>query len=97
VPQSVQADGILVPAGDCQNTRHHDLEHRMLNAIRIAIRHCFGEPQANNMFGLRLPQKQHATINWLPPAKSTVSFLRRTDGRSNGSGVSLDIAAVAMG
>jgi hypothetical protein len=35
--------------------------------------------------------------DWLPPAKSTVSFLRRTDGRSNGSGVSSVIAAVAQG
>jgi hypothetical protein len=35
--------------------------------------------------------------DWLPPAKSTVSFLRRTDGRPNGSGVSSVIAAVAQG
>jgi hypothetical protein len=45
VPQSVEVDGILVSAGDCQNTRHHHLEHRMPDAVRIAaIRHCFGEP-----------------------------------------------------
>ena len=64
-------------------------EHRMLNAVRVAaIRHCFGEQEANTMFALRLPQNQHATIGRLVvPAKSTVSFLRRTDGRSNGSGV----------
>jgi hypothetical protein len=56
--------------------RHHHLEHRMLNAVRIAaIRHCFGEPQANTMFALRLPQKQHATIGRLAAAgKSTVSY-----------------------
>jgi hypothetical protein len=35
--------------------------------------------------------------DWLPPPKSTVSFLRRTDGRSNGDGVSSVIAAVAQG
>jgi hypothetical protein len=27
-----------------------------------AIRHCFGEPQANTMLALRLPQKQQAAI-----------------------------------
>jgi hypothetical protein len=32
VPQSVEVDCILVPAGDRQNTRHHHLEHRMLDA-----------------------------------------------------------------
>jgi hypothetical protein len=35
--------------------------------------------------------------NWLPPLKSTVSFLLRTDGRSKGSGVSSGMAAVAAG
>jgi len=63
VPQPVEVDGILVPARDRQNTRHHHLEHRMPDAVRIAaIRHCFGEPQANTMLALRLPQKQHAAI-----------------------------------
>jgi hypothetical protein len=58
MPQPVEVDGILVPAGDRQNTRHHHLEHRMPDAVRIAaIRHCFGEPQANTTFALRLPQK----------------------------------------
>jgi hypothetical protein len=33
----------------------------------------------------------------LPPAKSTVSFLRRTDGRSKGSGVASVMMAVALG
>jgi hypothetical protein len=63
VPQPVEVDGILVPAGDRQNTRHHHLEHRVPDALRIAaIRHCFGEPQANTMLALRLPQKQQAAI-----------------------------------
>jgi hypothetical protein len=35
--------------------------------------------------------------DWLPLLKSTVSFLRRTDGRSKGSGVSSGMAAVAVG
>ena len=63
VPQPVEVDGILVPARDRQNTRHHHLEHRMPDAVRIAaIRHCFGEPPAHTMLALRLPQKQHAAI-----------------------------------
>ena len=69
VPQPVEVDCILVPAGDRQNTRHHHLEHRMPDAVRIAaIWHCFGEPQANTMFALRLPQKQHAAIGRLVAA-----------------------------
>jgi hypothetical protein len=41
----------------------------MLDAVRIAaIRHCFGEPQANTMFALPLPQKQHAAIGRLVAA-----------------------------
>jgi hypothetical protein len=35
--------------------------------------------------------------DWLPPSKSTVSFLRRTDGRSKGSSILLVMAAVAQG
>ena len=35
--------------------------------------------------------------DWLPPSKSTVSFLRRTDGSSKGSSVSSFMAAVAQG
>jgi hypothetical protein len=64
VPQPVEVDGILVPARDRQNTRHHHLEHRMPDAVRIAaIRHCFGEPQANTMLALRLPQKQWRRVD----------------------------------
>jgi len=41
----------------------------MLDAVRIAaIRHCFGEPQANTMFALCLSQKQHAAIGRLVAA-----------------------------
>ena len=66
VPQSVEVDGILLPAGDPQKTGCHHLEHRVPDAVRIAaIRHCFGEPQANTMFALRLPQKQHAAVGRL--------------------------------
>jgi hypothetical protein len=69
VPQPVEVDCILVPAGDRQNTRHHHLEHRMPDAVRIAaIGHCFGEPPANAMFALRLPQKQQAAVGRLVAA-----------------------------
>src|SRR5262249_36782162 len=36
-----------------------------------------------------------ASEDWLPPAKSTVSFLRRMAGRSKGSGVSVFMTAEA--
>src|SRR5258708_1092635 len=38
-----------------------------------------------------------ASEDWVPPSKSTVSFLRSTAGRSKGSGVSSVMAAVALG
>jgi hypothetical protein len=59
--------GISRPPAECgifadcdrQNTRHHHLEHRMPDAVRIAaIRNCFGEPQANTMLALRLGDGQ---------------------------------------
>jgi hypothetical protein len=56
-----------------------------------------GEPAYTDR-ALRLSQQKNATMeDWLPPLKSTVSFLRQTDGRSKGSGVSSDMAAVAQG
>jgi hypothetical protein len=64
----------------------------MLNAVRIAaIRHCFGEPQANTMFALRLPQKQDATIGRLAAAgKSTVSYCHAAlIGEATGGNTSL--------
>jgi hypothetical protein len=45
------------------------IKHRIPDAVRIAaIRLCFGEPQANNMRALRLPQKQQAAIGRLVAA-----------------------------
>ena len=71
----------------------------MPDAVRIAaIRHCFGEPQANTMLALRLPQEQQAAIGRLVDAgKIDGEFLASDDGRSNGSGVSSVMAAVAQG
>ena len=41
----------------------------MPDAVRIAaIWHCLGEPHANTMFALRLPQKQHAAVGRLVAA-----------------------------
>jgi hypothetical protein len=69
VPQPIEINGIFVSAGDRCDARHHHLEHRMLDAVRIAaIRHCFGEPQANTMFALRLPQQQQTRIGRLGAA-----------------------------
>jgi hypothetical protein len=45
-----------------------------------------------DQFGSRPPME-----DWLPPLKSTVIFLRQTDGRSKGSSVSSVMAAVAVG
>ena len=81
MPQPEEVDGVLVPAGDRQNTRNHHLEHRMPDAVGIAaIWHCFGEPQANTMFALRLPQKQHAAIGRLIAAGKIDGKFLASDG-----------------
>jgi ABC-type Mn2+/Zn2+ transport system ATPase subunit len=42
VPQPIEIDGILVPAGNRRDARRHHLEHRVLDAVGIAaIRHRF--------------------------------------------------------
>jgi hypothetical protein len=49
-------------------------------------------------FLFRAPQQQQAAIRGLvAAAKSAVSFLRRTDGRSKGSRVASVMSAVALG
>jgi hypothetical protein len=58
VPQPVEVDGILVATGDRRNPRHHQLEHSVTDAARIApIRHRFGKPPAHPKLALRLPQQ----------------------------------------
>ena len=69
VPQPVEVDGILVAAGDRRDARHHHLEHRVPDAVRIApIRHRIGKPPAHPELALRLPQQQQAAIRGLVAA-----------------------------
>ena len=59
VPQPVEVDGILVPAGNRRDPRRHHLEHRVPDAVRIAaIRHRFCKPPAHPELALGLPQQQ---------------------------------------
>jgi hypothetical protein len=63
VPQPVEVDGILVAAGDRRHARHHHLEHRVPDAIRIAaIRHRVGKPPAHPELALRMPQQQQTAV-----------------------------------
>ena len=56
-------------AGDRRDTRHHHLEHRVPDAVRIAaIRHRFRKPPAHPELALRLPQQQQAAIGGLVAA-----------------------------
>ena len=69
MPQPVEVDGILVPAGDRRGARHHHLEHRVPDTARIAaIRHRIGEPPAHAKLALRLPQQQQTGIRRLVAA-----------------------------
>ncbi len=54
VPQPVEVDGVLVAASDRRRTRHHHLEHRVPDALRIApIRHRCRKPPAHPERGER--------------------------------------------
>ena len=69
VPQPVEVDGILVSACDRCGARHHHLEHRVPDAVRIAaIRHRIGKPPAHTELALRLPQQQQAAVRRLVAA-----------------------------
>jgi hypothetical protein len=69
VPQSVEVDRILVPACNRRHGRHHHLEHRVPDAVRIAaIPHRFRKPSAHPELALRLAQQQQASIGRLVAA-----------------------------
>jgi hypothetical protein len=69
VPQPIEVDGILMSARDRRRTLHHQFEHLVMDAIRIAaIRHRIGEPTAHTELALRLPQQQQARIRRLVAA-----------------------------
>ena len=98
MPQPVEVDAILVAARDRGDARHHHLEHIVPDQARIAtIRHRIGKSSAHPELALRLAQQQQAAVeDWLPPAKSTVSFwLDRW--QVEGSGVASVMMAVALG
>jgi hypothetical protein len=69
MPQPVEVDGILVPTGDGRDTRHHHLEHFVLDAAGIAvIRHRSRKPPAHPELALRLPQQQQPAVRRLAAA-----------------------------
>ncbi len=69
MPQPVEVDRILVPTGDRRHARHHHLEHRVPDAVRIAaIRHRFRKPPAHSELALCLSQQQQTGIRRLVAA-----------------------------
>ena len=69
MPQPVEVDGILVPARDRRDPRHHHLEHLVLDAVRItAIRHRSGKPPAHPELAFRLPHQQKTGVRRLVAA-----------------------------
>jgi hypothetical protein len=66
VPQSVEVDGVLVPAGDRRHASRYHLKHRVPDTGRIAaIRHRISKPPAYTKLALRSPQQQQAAIRGL--------------------------------
>jgi hypothetical protein len=69
VAQPVEIDSILVAAGNRRGARHHQLEHRVVDAIGIAaVRHRFGQPPAYTQFALRFAQQQQPGVGGLVAA-----------------------------
>ena len=80
VPQPVEVDGVLVPAGDRRDARHHHLEHRVPDAVgsrRSGIASA-SRRQTPSLRSASRSSSRPPSDDRLPPAKSTVSFLRRT-------------------
>jgi len=74
VPQPIEINGILVSAGDRCDARHHHLEHRVPDAVRIA---AIGIASASRRHtpSLRSACRSSNRLpsdDWLPPSKSTV-------------------------
>ena len=70
VPRPVDADGVLVAA------RHHHLEHRVPDALRIApIRHRCRKPPAHPELAHRRSQQQQTAIRRLIAASNNCEFL----------------------
>ena len=66
VPQPVEVDGVLVPAGDRRHASRYHLKHRVPDTGRIAaIRHRISKPSAYTKLALRSPQQQQAAIRGL--------------------------------
>jgi hypothetical protein len=76
VPQPVEVDCILVAAGDRRGARHRHLEHRVPDAIGIAmIRHRTGKLSANAKLALRLSQQQPGIGRLVATIKIDCEFL----------------------
>jgi hypothetical protein len=76
----------LVAVGDRRSTRHHHFEHRVSHPIRFAaIGHRVRKTPAHTELAPASRTSSRPPLeDWLPPLKSTVSFLRQTAGRSKG-------------
>jgi hypothetical protein len=89
MPQLVMIDGTLTALADPAHARFDGLGEAVANACGIApVAQCCRH--AADHADLRLSSSCNntpASDDWLPPSRTTVSFLRRTAGRSKRSGV----------
>jgi hypothetical protein len=84
MPQPVEVDGTLVAAGNRRNARHHHLEHRVLDAIRIApIRHRIGNPPAHPEGTLGGRAISPYPLKYLERAKGVRGVIGRVEVQSN--------------
>jgi hypothetical protein len=99
VPRPIEINGFVVATGDRRDARRPRLEYRMPDAVGIApIRHRFRPMRACYCCDRRIASLVFVGGSRLvAAAKSTVSFLRQTVGRSKGRSVSSVIVVVLLG
>jgi hypothetical protein len=86
VSQPVKVDGVLVAACNRRRARHHHLEHRVLDASG-SRRSRIASASRRHTPSLRSASRNSSRPpfdDWLPPSKSTVSFLRWRPARLRG-------------
>src|SRR6201994_3861363 len=79
--QPIEVVSIFIAAGDCRDTCHHHLEHRVSDAVGIApIRHRVCKPPAHTERALLFSQQQQPAIGGLVAAVKINCELLAADG-----------------
>ena len=98
VAQRVAIVGVLVARRDRKHPQPKHLLKRVLDPLGLApVPDARRKPRRQPELLLDTAQQKHAGVRrQLPPSNATLTFLRATDGRSNGRRVSSLMTGVAL-